>query len=60
MTTSETILHALRRNVANARSKAARLLAEDELNRYLAKKQRKPFQASPFSRFVQSLQTETP
>lgn len=58
MTTSDTIAAALRENVVNAKSKAGRKLAEDELTRYLAKKQRKPFQPSPFSRFVQSL-TET-
>ena len=58
MTTSDTILHALQRNVEQAKSKVGKKLAEDELAAYLARKQRKPFQPSPFSRFVQSL-TET-
>jgi hypothetical protein len=60
MTTSETIIHALRRNVEQAKSKAGRKLAEDELASYLARNERKPFTPSPFSRFVQSLETETP
>ena len=49
------ITDALRANVANAKSKAGRLLAEEELARYLARKQRKPHTPSPFSRFVESL-----
>ena len=55
MTTTETITSALRANVEQATSKAGRLLAEDELARYLAKKQAKPFTPSPFSRFVETL-----
>jgi hypothetical protein len=52
------ITDALRANVANARSKAGRLLAKDELERWLARKERKPFTPSPFSRFVASLETQ--
>jgi hypothetical protein len=55
MTNQETITSALRANVASAKSKAGRKLAEDELARYLAKSQGKPFTPSPFSRFVESL-----
>jgi hypothetical protein len=53
--TANPITDALRANVANAKSKAGRLLAEDELARWLAKKERKPFSPSPFSRFVEKL-----
>ncbi len=49
---------ALRANVANAKSKAGRKLAEDELARWLAKKERKPHTPSPFSRFVENLETQ--
>jgi len=56
MTTADTIAAALRANVASAKSKAGRLLAEDELARHLAKSQGKPHAPSPFSRFVESLQ----
>jgi hypothetical protein len=50
------ITDALRANVANAKSKAGRKLAEEELARYLARKQRKPHTPSTFSRFVASLE----
>jgi hypothetical protein len=53
--TANPITDALRANVANAKSKAGRKLAEDELARWLAKKERKPFSPSPFSRFVERL-----
>lgn len=59
MTTSDTIAAALRRNVGQAKSKAGREFAQGQLDAYLAKKPRKPSQPSPFSRFVQSLETET-
>ena len=49
------ITDALRANVATAKSKAGRKLAEEELARYLARKQRKPHTPSPFSRFVESM-----
>jgi hypothetical protein len=49
------ITDALRANVAAAKSKAGRLLAEDELARWLARKDRKPRTPSPFSRFVEKL-----
>jgi hypothetical protein len=49
------ITDALRANVANAKSKAGRKLAEDELERWMARKERKPFTPSPFSRFVERL-----
>jgi hypothetical protein len=52
------ITDALRANAANAKSKAGRLLAEDELARWLARKERKPFTPSPFSRFVASLENK--
>jgi hypothetical protein len=52
------ITDALRANVANAKSKAGRLLAEGELERWLARKERKPFTPSPFSRFVASLENK--
>jgi hypothetical protein len=52
------ITDALRANVANAKSKAGRKLAEDELARWLARKERKPFSPSPFSRFVASLEDQ--
>ena len=55
MTTQETITSALRANVASAKSKAGRLLAEDELSRHLAKRAGKPHTPSPFARFVESL-----
>ena len=55
MTTTDNITSALRANVASAKSKAGRLLAEDELARHLAKRAGKPFTPSPFSRFVESL-----
>ena len=55
MTTQETITAALRANVASAKSKAGRLLAEDELARHLAKRAGKPHTPSPFARFVESL-----
>ena len=55
MTNTDTITSALRANVASAKSKAGRLLAQDELARYLAKRAGKPFAPSPFSRFVASL-----
>ena len=49
------ITEALRANVAGAKSKAGRKLAEEELARWLAKKASKPFTPSPFSRFVEKL-----
>ena len=52
------ITDALRANVAGAKSKAGRLLADDELARWLAKKERKPHTPSPFSRFVENLETQ--
>ena len=52
------ITDALRANVANAKSKAGRLLAEDELARWLARKERKPHTPSPFSRFVDRLEND--
>jgi hypothetical protein len=52
------ITDALRANVAAARSKAGRLLAEEELERWLARKDRKPFMPSPFSRFVARLEDQ--
>ena len=56
MTTQETITSALRANVASAKSKGGRLLAEDELARYLAKRAGKAHTPSPFARFVAALQ----
>ena len=53
--TANSITDALRANVANAKSKAGRLLAEEELARWLARKESKPFTPSPFSRFVDAL-----
>ena len=53
--TANPITDALRANVAAAKSKAGRKLAEDELARWLAKKERKPRTPSPFSRFVERL-----
>jgi hypothetical protein len=54
--TANPITDALRANVANAKSKAGRKLAEEELARWLARKDRKkPFTPSPFSRFVARL-----
>ena len=55
MTTTDTITAALRSNVKRATSKAGRLLAEDELNRYLAKREGKPHTPSPLARFVELL-----
>jgi hypothetical protein len=52
------ITDALRANVANAKSKAGRKLAEEELARWLARKDRKPFMPSPFSRFVERLENK--
>jgi len=52
------ITDALRANVANAKSKAGRKLAEEELARWLARKERKPFIPSPFSRFVANLESQ--
>ena len=52
------ITEALRANVAGAKSKAGRKLAEEELARWLAKKASKPFTPSLFSRFVASLETQ--
>jgi hypothetical protein len=54
------ITEALRANVAGAKSKAGRKLAEEELARWLAKKERKPFTPSPFSRFVDALTLAKP
>ena len=54
--TTDTITAALRANVAAAKSKAGRMLAEEELARYLAKKEAKSHAPSPFARFVESLQ----
>ena len=56
--TANPITDALRANVANAKSKAGRKLAEDELARWLARKDRKPLMPSPFSRFVASLEDQ--
>jgi hypothetical protein len=53
--TANPITDALRANVAAANSKAGRKLAEEELARWLARKDRKPFSPSPFSRFVEKL-----
>jgi hypothetical protein len=53
--TANPITDALRANVAGAKSKAGRKLAEDELARWLARKEHKPFTPSPFSRFVEKL-----
>jgi hypothetical protein len=44
--------------VAGAKSKAGRKLAEDELARWLERKESKPFTPSPFSRFVANLETQ--
>jgi hypothetical protein len=52
------ITDALHANVTNAKSKAGRKLAEEELARWLAKKERKSHTPSPFSRFVASLETQ--
>jgi hypothetical protein len=52
------ITDALRANAANAKSKAGRKLAEEELARWLARKESKSFTPSPFSRFVASLETQ--
>ena len=49
------ITDALRANVAGAKSKAGRKLAEEELALWLARKESKPFTPSPFSRFVEKL-----
>jgi len=56
--TASPITDALRANVANAKSKAGRKLAEEELARWLARKESKPFTPSPFSRFVASLENK--
>ena len=53
--TTDTITAALRANVAAARSKAGRKLAEDELQAYLAKREGKPHTPSPLARFVELL-----
>ena len=53
--TANLITDALRANVANAKSKAGRLLAEEELARWLARKAPHPYHPSPFSRFVDRL-----
>jgi len=53
--TDNPITAALRSNVEQAKSKAGRLLAQDELDRHLARKQAKPHTPSPFSRFVEAL-----
>ena len=55
MTNTDNITSALRANVASAKSKAGRLLAQDELDRHLAKRAGKPHTPSPFARFVESL-----
>jgi hypothetical protein len=55
MKTTDTITAALRSNVEQAKSKAGRLLAQDELDRYLAKREGKPHTPSPFARFAESL-----
>jgi hypothetical protein len=52
------ITDALRANVAGAKSKAGRKLAEEELARWLARKERKPHAPSPFSRFVANLEND--
>jgi hypothetical protein len=52
------ITDALRANVVGAKSKAGRKLAEEELARWLARKESKSFTPSPFSRFVASLETQ--
>jgi hypothetical protein len=57
--TANPITDALRANVAAAKSKAGRMLAEEELARWLARKDRKPFTPSPFSRFVDRLDNTT-
>jgi hypothetical protein len=49
---------ALRANVAAAKSKAGRLLAEDELARWLARKAPHPYHPSPFSRFMARLENK--
>jgi hypothetical protein len=54
--TANPITAALLANVAAAKSKAGRKLAEEELARWLARKDRKPFSPSPFSRFVERLE----
>jgi hypothetical protein len=56
--TANPITEALRANVAGAKSKAGRKLAEDELDRWLARKAPHPYHPSPFSRFVASLETQ--
>jgi hypothetical protein len=53
--TDNPITAALRSNVERATSKAGRKLAQDELDRYLARKQAKPHTPSPFVRFVEAL-----
>ena len=57
--TTNPITDALRANVAAAKSKAGRKLAEEELARWLARKAPHPYHPSPFSRFVASLANET-
>jgi hypothetical protein len=54
------ITDALRANAANAKSKAGRKLAEEELARWLARKESNPFTLSPFSRFVDALTLAKP
>jgi hypothetical protein len=49
------ITEALHANVASAKSKAGRKLAEEELARWLARKAPHPYHPSPFSRFVANL-----
>jgi hypothetical protein len=49
------ITDALRANVAGAKSKAGRKIAEEELERWLARKAPHPYHPSPFSRFVDAL-----
>ncbi len=54
------ITDALHANVTNAKSKAGRKLAEEELARWLARKESKPHTPSPFSRFVDALTLAKP
>jgi len=56
--TASPITDAPRANVAGAKSTAGRKLAEEELARWLARKERKPHTPSPFSRFVANLETQ--
>jgi hypothetical protein len=51
------ITEALQANVTRAKSKAGRKFAEEQLAQWLERKERKPLRCSPFSRFVERLES---